>query len=662
MASPQATVLGKRRKPGHTGGRLFLSLVAALTLVLIVIVGSVQAQAKTLYWDSYQVDITILPSGDFRVVETQHLVFTSGTFRYGIRHIPLDYVEDITDVAVSEAGGVVYRPAQTDEPFTFRTYRSDNTLHIRYNFPPTADSSRIIVIEYTVRGGLLYYEGGDQLVWKAIPADANFPIQQAIVTVHLPEGATVDNYDASGPPGQATLIDGGRGVRFIANKPMRGGPDFAIRVQWPHGIVAGEPSAWQLEMDRMDRIRPLADLGALAFSILALVGGLLGLYLLWYTKGRDAVVKLPADWIPEPPSDLPAGMVGTLIDERADMKDIIASLIDLARRGVLSIQEVTSEGALSIGVKHDFIYHLEDTSLPMRPFEKLLIDKLFGNEREKKLSDLKHKFYQYVPEVQKALYQATVEEGYFPSSPQKTRSLYASIGIAALVVTGALGCAALSLLSSYTNLAICIPLAFAVPSLGLIGLARVMPRKTRKGAEEAAKWLAFKRYLENIEKYTKLEEAKEIFDRYLPYAIAFGLEEDWIRKFAQVDAPAPPWYYPGPYLGPRPRRYDWWVPTPASTGGRGQGQAAPAPEGGQRGVPSLSEASRGMGASLANMSAGLGAMLSSAASTFSSRPAAQRGSGSWGGRSWSGGGGFSGGGWSGGGGFSGGGGGGSSFG
>ncbi|MCB0236142.1 MAG: DUF2207 domain-containing protein, partial [Anaerolineae bacterium] len=184
---------------------------------------------------------------------------------------------------------------------------------------------------------------------------------------------------------------------------------------------------------------------------------------------------------------------------------------------------------------------------------------------------------------------------------------------------------------------------------------------TPKGAEEAAKWLAFKRYMENLEQYTKVEEAQEIFDRYLPYAIAFGLEKSWIEKFAKVNTAPPPWFYPGPYLGPRPRRYIWWTGAGYGPIGSGGGGMSPS-EGGSMAPPSMSDMSRGMGASLASMSAGLGAMLTSSSNALSSRPAPQAGSGSWGSRSWSGGSGFGGGGWSGGGGFGGGGGGGSSFG
>lgn len=71
-----------------------------------------------------------------------------------------------------------------------------------------------------------------------------------------------------------------------------------------------------------------------------------------------------------------------------------------------------------------------------------------------------------------------------------------------------------------------------------------MPRKTREGAEAAAKWRAFRRYLESIETYERVAEAKDIFDRYLSYAVAFGLEQSWVTKFASVDADLPKWYGP----------------------------------------------------------------------------------------------------------------------
>ena len=83
-----------------------------------------------------------------------------------------------------------------------------------------------------------------------------------------------------------------------------------------------------------------------------------------------------------------------------------------------------------------------------------------------------------------------------------------------------------------------------------------MPRKSDAGSEAAARWKAFSEYLRNMDKYTDVAAQKEIWDRWLPYAIAFGFDKEFIRKFEAVDAPAPGWYIPSPTLyGPYRRRY-----------------------------------------------------------------------------------------------------------
>src|SRR5690606_12914774 len=101
------------------------------------------------------------------------------------------------------------------------------------------------------------------------------------------------------------------------------------------------------------------------------------------------------------------------------------------------------------------------------------------------------------------------------------------------------------------------PMLFLIPlAIGFTGLiftiiAEYMPAKTQSGALEAAKWLAFKKYLENLNKYDDVESAKTHFDEYLPYAVAFNVDKHWIKNFSKLsDMPVPTWYYPT-YMGPR---------------------------------------------------------------------------------------------------------------
>jgi len=149
-------------------------LLSALTLValLLVLGGVAVAQDKQLYWQRYDVDLTPLPSGDLRVGETQELVFTDGVFRYGQREIDLTKTNGITDISVREEGGPEYTRSDSGDPYTYSVTPSGNYVNVRYNFPPTSDSRRTIVIDYTAQQPLRYYpeNGVDQLYWNAVPA------------------------------------------------------------------------------------------------------------------------------------------------------------------------------------------------------------------------------------------------------------------------------------------------------------------------------------------------------------------------------------------------------------------------------------------------------------------------------------------------------------
>ena len=162
-------------------------------VLLLAVAPAALAQEKALYWQRYDVDITILQSGDFRVVETQELVFTSGTFRYGQREILINRFRDITGITVAEENGPEYEYSESDAPYTYRYYQDGSYVKIRYNFPASTDTRRTIVIGYTIVGGLRYYpeDGVDQLFWKAIPDGNPFPTQSSTITLHAPEGATL---------------------------------------------------------------------------------------------------------------------------------------------------------------------------------------------------------------------------------------------------------------------------------------------------------------------------------------------------------------------------------------------------------------------------------------------------------------------------------------
>ncbi len=629
--------------------QLWLGFIAVVVLVTLLGWSSAQAQDKSLLWQRYDVNLSVQLNSDILVEEIQQIQFTSGTFRFGYAAIPTDRLDRITDVSVSEIINGQERPytPRSSDQYGFVTNTSGSDLEITWYFPPTQNSTHTYILRYRVVGGLRFYEGGDQVWWKAIPPDHNFPIRASTITVTLPGTFTKDQLEVAsyGPPTTNRFSERGQVVFEAQN--IAADEELEVRVQFPHGVVQGTAAAWQASFDRRQTLGPVFSIAFGGLGVLVLIGGPLLVYLLWYRRGRDRPVGLVAEYLSEPPGDLPAAVAGVLVDEQADVKDIIAGIVDLARRGALTMEEKKIEGFLGIGSGRDFVFHLQDASKATRPYEQTLLRAVFGGRDEQKLSELRQKFYTSIPTLQQQLYQEVVRAGYFPANPQSTRRKYSALGIAGLFVSGLVSFVLLTLFGGFTGWAFCPGAAAAVTAIGLIIVGGYMPRRTPSGAEESAKWNAFKRYLQQIEKQADLQEVKDKFEQYLPYAVAFGIERQLIKQFAAVDAPAPAWWGPIfiPVGGPvrhGPIAAGGTLASPAPASGPGGPPGGLAGEG--SGAPSLASMSQGMGSSLASMSAGLGSMLSSAGSVLTSTPPSSSRGGGWGGRGWSGGGGFGGGG------------------
>ena len=502
-----------------------------------------RADDKTYHWDYIYVDIAVRPNGDMEIVETQRYVFTRGSFSFAYREIPLDRVESIDDVWVEE-DGQRYGPGQ------LKTQYLRDDLRITWYYPQTRNAARTFRIHYVVHGGLRIYDGGDQLWWKAIFKDRDFAVNSARVTVRLPASVASSDLKIAtyGAPAEYEIVDL-QTVRFAAGR-IKAGQELEVRVQFPHGLVSARAPSWQAAFDRQraydENVRPTVTLLAAVFSAFIFLAGALGIVLWWYVRGRDRSPGLVAEYLSEPPSELPPGLAGVLVDEKADMRDIIATLVDLARRGIIQMTEVPVGGILGIGNRRDFTFNLVEEDAEVRPFEREVLGELFGVRSERRLSDLKEKFYRAIPGIRRAMYAEVVQAGYFPRSPEATRGRYRVLGGLVLVLGILAAVVVGNVLRRYTDAALCPGLAIVGTGVALLVASGAMPRRTGKGAEEAARWRAFRRYLADIERYTNLSAAKEIFDRYLPYAIAFGLDREWVRKFAEVDAPAPPWYTPYP--------------------------------------------------------------------------------------------------------------------
>ncbi|HEY80663.1 MAG TPA: DUF2207 domain-containing protein [Caldilineae bacterium] len=619
--------------------------VLLLTIFVLCAALPAAAQSKSVVWNRFDVDITVNPDGTFDVVEKQEIQFIGGPFTYGFRDISTDKTEGISDIRVGDVNGD-YLQSSEEEPGTFYVDQRSGSVYVKWFFEPTTDAVRTFVIRYKVHGGLRYYDEGDQLWWKAVYADRPAEVRSSVVTVKVPAPAVIENMDTYFTMADMALLDA-QTAKFTAKAPIPPGKPFEVRVQFTHGVVTGAAPSWQTQADQeaeVSRWRTVANVFVLFFGLMLIFLAPVGLYVLWHAFGRDPRPAIAPSYLPEPPSDLPPGMAGTLIDEKADTKEIIATIVDLARRGYLRMEEVMNDEDSGYSTR-DFLYtRLKAPDDDLREYERYVLEKLFNGERDRKLSDLKNTFYKYNAEAQQLLSKAVAEEGFFVADPNKVRRKWLGFGAVLFLLTIILSCVGPAILSPLTDLGVLLGFGPFIFAIGLMILSFFMPKKTQQGADEAAKWEAFRTYLKNLDDYVELDKATELFERYLPYAIAFGLEKRYLRMWEPVqNVPAPTWYGPQPWHGPHH--------APGRAPGRVPGHASPSAQGKGGGMPTLADASSGMSRSFASMSAGLASMLTVASSTLTSRPQSSSGSsGGWSGGGWSGGGSFGGGGGGGGGG------------
>lgn len=243
----------------------------------------------------------------------------------------------------------------------------------------------------------------------------------------------------------------------------------------------------------------------------------------------------------EPPVGLRPGQLGTLIDERADPRDITATIVDMAVRGYIRIDPV--DQVIGHAPKDYRLVKMREADPGLIPYEMTLFTALFDGRDAVALADLKTTFASTMSKAQSQLYADVTQLGWFRKNPFHARSMWYVAGfgitISALVI--------MFILAGSTSLAL-IPLALVAVGVATIFTARYAPARTAAGTAVLHQARGFEHYLTVADaNQLRYEEGHDIFSRYLPFAIAFGVADKWAATFAQLaregaNLPDPTWY------------------------------------------------------------------------------------------------------------------------
>jgi len=498
-----------------------------LVLAVVVLAGlGVPAQAQDTGWQITNFDTKIVVGRDAKldIAETIEVDFDH-LKKHGVyRTIPLKYRDNYGQsyklhfkfIGVTDANG-------TEIPYRLSGW-STKTLRIG-DADQMVSGKQSYVIRYQIERGIRFL-GTDELYWNATGNDWPVPIDRANATIIYPDGTenitTACFSGVMGSQKDCAASASGNTAAFTATD-LGAYEGLTVVAGAPKGTLIPPSAAnifWNTIWDNLPYL--LIPITLVAF------------FFIWWRLGRDP--KTHHTIVPEfaPPGDLSPPMMGLIKDEKVDMLDISVAIIHLASCGFLKIEETTKKKL--IGKSTDYNFVKTDTKKDTSRFAKQLLDAIFGNQGIKKLSDLKNHFYTHIPKLQKELYDQAVAQNYFTKNPHTVRAVYVTLGVLIPAAVGAL----LALISGAW-------LAFIISSIVILPFAiwfgMKMPRKTVRGAEMWRQIQGFRLFINTAERYReKFNEDHNIFSKYLPYAMVFGLTKKWAKAFEGLKIEPPSWY------------------------------------------------------------------------------------------------------------------------
>lgn len=510
--------------------RLFGLLLAALALAFA---NPARADERI---DRFDVAVVVARSGDIQVTETIDVTAEGDQIRHGIkRDLPRYFERNGDKLPYSYDVRSVQRDGQREK---YKTGRDGNQFEIRIGDADTVISAgpHRYVIVYTVKNQVRYFDHYDEIYWNVTGNFWTFPIRKAQATITLPPGAHITQTAGYiGKLGEASkevsYTQSGDNSYFVANRPLDAGEGLTVAVGFAKGLI-DPPSAadkgwlwWQRN-------------GALTVLSLSVLGLFFYLYRAFNRVGRDPV-KGPVFPRYEAPQGYSPAATHYIFNRGLNgNRALIATLMLLASKGRFTIdasnKKVTTLTEKPGGAPAD-TFATEDVALESALFSAGPVKTLGGA--------VDTAFTTAYTDFKKQL-SRKYGDAYFRWNAGYTV-------LAVLLTAGALVWAA-NFSAHWTwwdSLAV---LALAVLNIAFMYL---MPAPTPLGQSVRTEIEGLRLYMEKAEKL-QLNAVKvgsdapppmtvERYERFLPYAVALGVEAPWTKHFEKMLPAEAAAYSPG---------------------------------------------------------------------------------------------------------------------
>lgn len=564
--------------------RLIQALLAGLLLALAPIAAA-KAEERILRFVS---DVAVQTNGDLLVTETIRVQAEGDEIRRGIlRDFPTTYRDERgASVVVGFDVESVTRDGR-DEPFAIERLSNGKRVRIGSGETMLEPGPHDYVIRYRTTRQIGYFDDFDELYWNATGTGWTFPIDVAEARITLPEavpfGQTAIYTGRQGERGQDARViskEPGR-IVFRTTAPLPAHAGLTVAAAWPKGVVdapsTGQRAGWWIR----------DNIGAV-FALFGAAGGLLYLFQAWRKAGRDPE---PGPVIPlfTPPDGLSPAAARYVSEMGFDDRAFTAAILDLGVKGQLRI----ADSGKSLALTRTPGGH----SVP--PAERAAADALFRSGSEVRLVQSNHAALSRAKStLARGLAKAYSGTVFNMNSGWLTGGVLITLGAYILAATGlVIAMGENGLVAAFSLIFLSVPsivvgltlrslrgspwykrifvllftgvfaLAFGGAGLGVflsavrgpLDLAvLVLPFALLPVLASAFSWMraptpegqklrdavaGFRQYLGIAEEHRldmlhPPEKTPELFERYLPYAVALDVENAWAKKFAGVLAAA----------------------------------------------------------------------------------------------------------------------------
>jgi uncharacterized membrane protein len=529
-------------------------LIVSLIVWLMCVIGTVTPVLAFEQIDSFTSEITINQDTSLSIKEViqyrtdleKHGIYRYIPFRY--RRNGLNYTAAISQEKITNEKGqtIPFERSMSDGNVTFKIGDPDRTF----------TGVQTYVISYRVKDALQRYEGFDELYWDITGEGWQIPIASTTATIRSPHAQVTEAACFSGVFGSDDTL-----CRIVSQTTEQVSLLYPQVINYNDNVTVGlklnQANALDFPTPTEKNIQRFLDNANLVILILPalIMGGV------WWRKGRDKLFISPnvfehdeakpqrtaplfwqrrAPFVYEPIKDLTPGEAGALMDEKVDNEDVVAEIIELARKKYLKIERVETKKFLGLAKDTDYVFtFLKDSDGKLSAAQSYLHEHIFsGGETSVKMSSLKGTFYTEMEQTKKLIFESLTDKKLFSSNPQTVKGV--GLGVAIAMLAGAF-IWMFQVLERGQWLGI--PLMILSTPFTLL-FANALPAKTAKGSNLGLQAKGLKETIARGQWREKIKEKHLFVEEVLPFAIALGVVDQLARDMEALNL-KPPQYIGG---------------------------------------------------------------------------------------------------------------------